>query len=293
MQILSWLMKHPILTAWVLTALAIVLNLERSGPDNSAKQEDNAKVAVVAHQDKDGEKAESGEHQDKAEASANGDAKQVVAKNAASGNTTTAVTAVAAVGAVTAAGSAVAANAGTETNQLVMAKAGVNAAQTEEQAKPAETSVGGTTAEVAVTAAAEPVKVEAGTSAGGTGAATATQQPASATQDQSGAAQDVQKMSDKDLLALARNAFWQRKFDHSAELYQELVNKDPESIAYRGELGNVFWHSGKEREAAAIYAQIAVPMVNQGRSQEVMNILGFIGAYFPEKAKELQGMLEK
>ena len=89
------------------------------------------------------------------------------------------------------------------------------------------------------------------------------------------------------LLSKARAAYWNNNLEQSVSLYRTLIAKDSNNINYKGELANVFWRMKQPKEAAKIYSEIALPMIEAGRSAEVENMLGFIGAYFPEKAKEI------
>lgn len=56
---------------------------------------------------------------------------------------------------------------------------------------------------------------------------------------------------------------------------------------------NVLWHMDKRKESAKIYSDIAIPMFESGRGTDVANMIGFIGVYFPEKAKEISDLMEK
>ena len=98
---------------------------------------------------------------------------------------------------------------------------------------------------------------------------------------------DYAAVKSDELLQLAREAFWQNKKDKSAAIYKILVQRDPDSLAYKGELANVYWHQNKQEDSAALYAEIAMPMIKQGKTKEVANMLGFIGVFFPDKAREI------
>ncbi|HHL19522.1 MAG TPA: tetratricopeptide repeat protein [Thiothrix sp.] len=90
-----------------------------------------------------------------------------------------------------------------------------------------------------------------------------------------------------ELLQQARIAFNQKELDKSVAIYQQLIKQQPNVIEYKGELGNVFYHQNKPKEAAALYAEIALPLIQQGKSNQAANMLGFIGAFYPEKAAEI------
>lgn len=267
MHILSWIMKHPIITAWGLTALAILMNLGSGGHDKEgghatkATTEAHAETATAQVQAKEGDTAQSN------------------AQQSADASTAAVQPAAPAVAASTESSVKPAVQAAVATAAVATVAATANSAANAQQ--PAVAAQGSVTSQAAVQAP--------------TAAVVASQAVASAPPKDVGVEvkQDIASMANKDLLFQARNAFWQHNYDQSTEYYQELVNRDPESIEYRGELGNVFWHAGKEREAAAMYVQIAEPMIAAGRGQEVLNILGFIGAYFPDQAKELMDVIQK
>ena len=90
-----------------------------------------------------------------------------------------------------------------------------------------------------------------------------------------------------ELLQHARIAFNQKELDKSVAIYQQLIKQQPNVIEYKGELGNVFYHQNKPKEAAALYAEIALPLIQQGKGNQAANMLGFIGAFYPEKATEI------
>ncbi len=94
-----------------------------------------------------------------------------------------------------------------------------------------------------------------------------------------------------ELLQYARMAFNQKAMDKSVAIYKHLIKQNPNVIEYKGELGNVFYHQNKPKEAAALYAEIALPLIQQGKAKQVSNMLGFIGAFYPEKATEISKRL--
>ena len=94
------------------------------------------------------------------------------------------------------------------------------------------------------------------------------------------------------LLKMAREMFWHDKHEESARIYQHLIQREPNVLDYKAELGNVYWHQNRQPEAAAIYADIAIPMIEKGQSQQVRSMLGFINAFYPEKAAAIQQRLQ-
>lgn len=99
-------------------------------------------------------------------------------------------------------------------------------------------------------------------------------------------------MSAQELLLMAREAYWNNGLDESAEIYQQLIGLNPDVVDYKGELGNVYWRQGFPEKAAELYAEISLPMLEDGNADRVANMVGFIGLFFPEKATEIHNVLE-
>jgi hypothetical protein len=93
---------------------------------------------------------------------------------------------------------------------------------------------------------------------------------------------------------MAREAFWKNDMGESALIYEELVSRNTEkSLEYKGELGNIYYHQRRQKEAATLYAEIAKPLIDSGRQDQVANVLGFIGAFYPEKAAEIHVYMQR
>jgi len=107
-------------------------------------------------------------------------------------------------------------------------------------------------------------------------------------------AQDSQldENSAEELLLMAREAYWNNGLEESEQIYQKLIEQNPDVTDYKGELGNVYWRKGDPKKAAALYAEIALPMIEAGDSERVANMVGFIGFHYPEKATEIHNALE-
>ena len=99
-------------------------------------------------------------------------------------------------------------------------------------------------------------------------------------------------MSAEELLLMAREAYWNNGLEESAEIYQQLIESNPDVLDYKGELGNVYWRQGYPKKAAALYAEISLPMIEEGNADKVANMVGFIGLFFPEKATEIHNALQ-
>ncbi len=264
MHIFRWLMSHPIITAWILAALAILLNMNMgSKSEHSEVEHDKNGVSHVVESDKASAAGQENMH---------AVAIEHTAPTPASGE---------------------------EAVKAVDDAPAVHTHSAELKAKWAEKEKSTVTEGAAAdssSAEANNIKVEASTNTqeassessanNKAGLAAVANAPEGSTAEGS-STEDLIAMSSDDLLKLAREAFWQNKKDKSAAIYQALVKRVPSSLDYKGELANVLWHQNKQKESAALYAEIAMPMLKEGKSREVSNMLGFIGVFFPEKASEI------
>lgn len=221
MFIVRWLLSHPLLLAWALAILTILLNFG-SGSKDYAEHGDDAHAKQEQH------------HEDKAHAKPEGHAEKAHAEAPAA--------------------------------KPVAAEATPETAPTAEAAPIAETAP-----------EAEPVVTETATDPNVVVAAPQT--PAA--------------VPAENLLMMARNAYWQGDFATSTQYYNQLIKQAPDEISHQGELANVLWKNNQPKEAAALYADIAIPMIEAGKRNEVMNLVGFIGVYFPEKAQAISAALNK
>jgi len=101
------------------------------------------------------------------------------------------------------------------------------------------------------------------------------------------------EISTDEMLLMAREAYWNNGLEESAQLYQQLISSSPDVIDYKGELGNVYWRQGFPKKAAEMYAEISLPMIEEGNTDKVANMVGFIGLFFPEKATEIHNKLQE
>ena len=100
------------------------------------------------------------------------------------------------------------------------------------------------------------------------------------------------EMETDELLLMAREAYWNNGLEESAQIYQQLISSNPDVVDYKGELGNVYWRQGFPKKAAALYAEISMPMIADGQKDKVANMVGFIGLFYPEKATEIHNTLQ-
>ncbi len=100
-----------------------------------------------------------------------------------------------------------------------------------------------------------------------------------------------EQLSD-DLLLMAREAYWNNGLEEAASIYQQLIEREPDVIEHKGELGNVYWKQGFPEKAASLYAEIAIPMIENGKANRVENMVGFIEKFHPDKAAEIKKRLQ-
>jgi hypothetical protein len=104
--------------------------------------------------------------------------------------------------------------------------------------------------------------------------------------------QGLSAKSTDDLLLMAREAYWNNGLDEAAAIYKQLIQNEPTVVEYKGELGNVYWKQGFPEKSAALYAEIALPMIQKGHADRVSNMVGFIELFHPEKAAEIKKTLQ-
>lgn len=266
MHIFRWLMTHPIVTAWILAALAILLNL------NMGTKGDHDEVGHEAgHDEKVTHEVVGSEFHAKTEVQADATNKEAAKnhqaeKDGQSGSLETAQP--------------------VKNDSSNAADADASSGNTTVSALEASENADGSSIGQAVASVPAVAKLS------NADAQIAGKQEAGEEGEQVNAA-GLSSMKTEQLLQLAREAFWQGDKEKSVSIYQALIEREPASLSHKGELANVYWHQEKQKESAALYAEIAIPMVKEGKSKEVANMLGFIGVFFPEKAAELQGLISQ
>lgn len=260
MNTLRWFMQHPILLAWALAAIAILLNFGMGGGGS----DDHAQQASAEHAGQVGTAAHGGDLQQE------GTETHGSIDPAAGGHT--------------------------EQQQAAAADAQSGEAQQQEtaaaQSEANQQQAEGVAQTVANNAAdAANAIADAGQSA--------TQAVANAAQAVSGGmAQPVGTAvatvsSPDELLRAAREAYWSDELDAAADFYGQLVQQVPDSLDYKGELANVYWKQGNAREAANLFAEIAPKLAEQGRVTEAFNMKLYVEMVDPELAKSIDAALSK
>jgi hypothetical protein len=270
---LRWLMKHPIMLAWLLAIVAILLNF-----GVGSKQGEQAE-AVVAH--------------------------DATAQQAAPAEMTAAPAAEPAKVEVAAAPAAEPAKVEVAVAAPATEPAKIDVAAVVAAAEPAkvEVAVAAPAAEpakveVAVAApAAEPAKVEVAVAAPAAEPAKVDVAVAAPAAEPAkvdvAAAPQASANAPADLLRAAREAYWANELDRAVGLYTDLLKQTPDSLEYKGELANVYWKQGNAEQASKLFAEVAPQLAEQGRMSEALNMKLYVDMVNPELAKQIDAALKK
>ena len=94
------------------------------------------------------------------------------------------------------------------------------------------------------------------------------------------------------LLLQARAAYWQRNAPKAIADYQKLLHEAPDHPGIYGELGNVYYMTGKYPEAAIAYGSAARTMIRMQRFAEAYSLLPLIGSLNPQEATAIDHSLQ-
>lgn len=91
----------------------------------------------------------------------------------------------------------------------------------------------------------------------------------------------------------ARKAFYKRDFAESEKDYKRVISMTKDNFDAYGELGNVYFHQGKNSDAADAYMEAAVILIRQGNINRSKSLLGLMRYLDKDKALLLQKRLEQ
>ncbi|MBN2679158.1 tetratricopeptide repeat protein [Acidithiobacillus montserratensis] len=94
------------------------------------------------------------------------------------------------------------------------------------------------------------------------------------------------------LLLQARAAYWRRDAPKAIADYQKLLKEAPDHPGIYGELGNVYYMTGRYPEAAIAYGSAARTMIRLGRFGEAYGLLPLIGSLNPREAAAIDHHLQ-
>ena len=95
------------------------------------------------------------------------------------------------------------------------------------------------------------------------------------------------------MLRLARDAFWKGDIDEAVEKYTSLIATSGENPDFYGELGNVYYANGKWDDAANMYYEAGVRLVNQKHYGPAMHMVSLLRGLKSDKANLLDETVTK
>ena len=322
MYIVRWLMGHPILATWFLGAIAILLSIGNSGGNKESHGDDHAKkiehvvsadstksleqpsvvtsaliesdekkitteesvatevkieavkVVETKSEEKVKEELSSSSHENEDTQENTVDSEEVV--------TTTTVDSTEVTSRSYPKGLGVATEVVEKADVVAVVPAAVETQPQSEEEK-----------DVAVKSVADTENQEVAVAATNEAAVTIEETPKPVSEPADAASiQDLGQSSTEEMLLMAREAYWNNGLDEASQIYTQLIELEPKVIEHRGELGNVYWRQGYPKKAAELYSEIAIPMIEQGNSERVANMIGFIGLFYPDRAAEIHKRLQ-
>lgn len=96
----------------------------------------------------------------------------------------------------------------------------------------------------------------------------------------------------RDAWISARKAFYQRDYNQSEQDYKTVIHSTKDNFDAYGELGNVYFNQGKDKEAAAAYFEAAAILIKKGQVNRARSLMGLLRHLDREKASELQRLID-
>lgn len=90
----------------------------------------------------------------------------------------------------------------------------------------------------------------------------------------------------------ARKSFYQRNYELSEQSYQKVIDSTEDNYDAYGELGNVYFNQGKNKQAAAAYFEAAAILVRKGQVSRAQSLMGLLRHLDKNKANELQQLVD-
>lgn len=90
----------------------------------------------------------------------------------------------------------------------------------------------------------------------------------------------------------ARKSYYQRNYELSEKSYQQVIDNTEDNYDAYGELGNVYFNQGKNKQAAAAYYGAAAIFVRTGNLSRARSLIGLLRRLDRSKADELQQLID-
>lgn len=96
----------------------------------------------------------------------------------------------------------------------------------------------------------------------------------------------------KSLWITARKSYYQRNYKLSEQSYQQVIDKTNDNVDAYGELGNVYFNQGKNKEAASAYFEAAAILIRNGQANRARSLIGLLRHLDKTKADELKQLID-
>jgi tetratricopeptide (TPR) repeat protein len=96
----------------------------------------------------------------------------------------------------------------------------------------------------------------------------------------------------KDIWVTARKSFYQRNYALSEQSYLKVIDSTEDNFDAYGELGNVYFNQGKNKQAADAYYEAASIFLRKGQINRARSLTGLLRHLDRSKAEELQKSIE-
>lgn len=94
-------------------------------------------------------------------------------------------------------------------------------------------------------------------------------------------------------LGEARQAFWSGDAVTAEFLYKGLSNDFPNDITVKGELGNLYYNSGRMSEAATQFHAVGLLSLEAGNTGQTMAMIGVLQSIAPDLASDLRAQADQ
>jgi tetratricopeptide (TPR) repeat protein len=89
-------------------------------------------------------------------------------------------------------------------------------------------------------------------------------------------------------LAAAREAYWLRDYEGAENHYRLLIQLEPDNPDWYGELGNMYFAQGQWQQAAAVYYEAGVRLLNDGKVVQASQMVDVIRGLNGVEADDLE-----
>ncbi len=96
----------------------------------------------------------------------------------------------------------------------------------------------------------------------------------------------------RSLWITARKSFYQRNYKLSEQSYKQVIDKTKDNVDAYGELGNVYFNQGKNKEAASAYFEAAAILVRNGQANRARSLMALLRHLDESKADELKQLID-